>query len=41
MMGLVGTVYFRRRMAKTLLKPVAAMHDNVLKLEARTPDMVS
>ena len=34
MMGLVGTVYFRRRMAKTLLKPVAAMHDNVLKLEA-------
>ena len=34
MMGLVGTVYFRRRMAMTLLKPVAALHDNVLKLEA-------
>jgi diguanylate cyclase (GGDEF)-like protein len=33
-MGLAGTVYFRRRMAKTLLKPVAAMYDNVLKLEA-------
>src|ERR1035438_914320 len=32
--GLAGTVYFRRRMAKTLLKPVAAMYDNVLKLEA-------
>ena len=33
-MGLAGTVYLRRRMAKTLLKPVAAMYDNVLKLEA-------
>jgi diguanylate cyclase (GGDEF)-like protein len=33
-LGLGGTVYFRRRMAKTLLKPVAAMYDNVLKLEA-------
>jgi|SRR5664280_2201879 len=37
MMGLVGTVHFRRRMAKTLLKPVAAMHDNVLKLAGVSP----
>ena len=33
-LGLGATAYFRRRMAKTLLKPVAAMYDNVLKLEA-------
>ena len=33
-LGLAVTVYFRRRMAKDLLRPVATMHDFVLKLQA-------
>ena len=33
-LGLTVTIYYRRRMAKDLLRPVASMHDGVLKLEA-------
>jgi HAMP domain-containing protein len=33
-LGLAATVHFRRRMAKDLMRPVAAMHDGVLKLQS-------
>jgi diguanylate cyclase (GGDEF)-like protein len=33
-LGLAVTVYFRRRMAKDLFRPVAAMHDYISKLQA-------
>ena len=33
-LALAVTVYFRRRMAKDLLRPVASMHQGVVKLQA-------